>query len=324
MLVNGKWTADWQPVQKADDQGRFVRQVSSFRNWITPDGSAGPTGTGGFAAEAGRYRLYVALICPWASRTLMARKLKGLDGLIPVTVVNPVMGTQGWEFGGYDGAEEDPLFGARHLHEIYTRAEQQFTGRATVPVLWDMKRDAMVNNESADILRMFDTAFEGLAPSDLRLYPAALAGEIDALNAQVYDRLNNGVYKAGFASSQQAYDEAVAGVFEMLDHLEDRLTGDYIFGGALTESDIRIFVTLIRFDAAYHGLFKTNRRQIADYPRLWAYMRRILALPGVRETVNMDHITRGYYSIKALNPSRIRPIGPAHIEAALRETAAGI
>ncbi|EGJ19849.1 glutathione S-transferase [Cereibacter sphaeroides WS8N] len=324
MLVNGKWTADWQPVQKADDQGRFVRQVSSFRNWITPDGSAGPTGTGGFAAEAGRYRLYVALICPWASRTLMARRLKGLEGLIPVTVVNPVMGTQGWEFGGHDDAEEDPLFGARHLHEIYTRAEPQFTGRATVPVLWDMKRDAMVNNESADILRMFDTAFEGLAPSDLRLYPAALAGEIDALNAQVYDRLNNGVYKAGFASSQQAYDEAVAGVFEMLDHLEDRLTGDYIFGGALTESDIRIFVTLIRFDAAYHGLFKTNRRQIADYPRLWAYMRRILALPGVRETVNMDHITRGYYSIKALNPSRIRPVGPAHIEAALRETAAGI
>ncbi|AZB57022.1 glutathione S-transferase family protein [Cereibacter sphaeroides] len=324
MLVNGKWTADWQPVQKADDQGRFVRQVSSFRNWITPDGSAGPTGTGGFAAEAGRYRLYVALICPWASRTLMARRLKGLEGLIPVTVVNPVMGTQGWEFGGYDDAEEDPLFGARHLHEIYTRAEPQFTGRATVPVLWDMKRDAMVNNESADILRMFDTAFEGLAPSDLRLYPAALAGEIDALNAQVYDRLNNGVYKAGFASSQQAYDEAVAGVFEMLDHLEDRLTGDYIFGGALTETDIRTFVTLIRFDAAYHGLFKTNRRQIADYPRLWAYMRRILALPGVRETVNMDHITRGYYSIKALNPSRIRPVGPAHIEAALRETAAGI
>lgn len=324
MLVNGKWTADWQPVQKADDQGRFVRQVSSFRNWITPDGSAGPTGTGGFAAEAGRYRLYVALICPWASRTLMARRLKGLDGLIPVTVVNPVMGTQGWEFGGHDGAEEDPLFGARHLHEIYTRAEPQFTGRATVPVLWDMKRDAMVSNESADILRMFDTAFEGLAPSDLRLYPAALAGEIDTLNAQVYDRLNNGVYKAGFASSQQAYDEAVADVFEMLDHLEGRLTGDYIFGGALTETDIRIFVTLIRFDAAYHGLFKTNRRQIADYPRLWAYMRRILALPGVRETVNMDHITRGYYSIKALNPSRIRPVGPAHIEAALRETAAGI
>ncbi|ABA80737.1 glutathione S-transferase family protein [Rhodobacter sphaeroides] len=324
MLVNGKWTADWQPVQKADDHGRFVRQVSSFRNWITPDGSAGPTGTGGFAAEAGRYRLYVALICPWASRTLMARRLKGLDGLIPVTVVNPVMGTQGWEFGGHDDAEEDPLFGARHLHEIYTRAEPQFTGRATVPVLWDMKRDAMVNNESADILRMFDTAFEGLAPSDLRLYPAALAGEIDALNAQVYDRLNNGVYKAGFASTQEAYDEAVAGVFEMLDHLEYRLTGDYIFGGALTETDIRIFVTLIRFDAAYHGLFKTNRRQIADYPRLWAYMRRILARPGVRETVNMDHITRGYYSIKALNPSRIRPVGPAHIEAALRETAAGI
>lgn len=318
MLVNGKWTSDWQPVQKADAKGRFVRQVSSFRNWITPDGSAGPTGSGGFGAEAGRYRLYVALICPWASRTLIARKLKGLEALIPVTVVNPVMESQGWEFGGYPGADKDPLFGATYMHELYTRADPDFTGRATVPVLWDMKRNVMVNNESADILRMFDTAFEALAPSDLRLYPQALAPEIDALNAEVYDRLNNGVYKAGFASSQEAYDEAVAGVFDTLDALEDRLTDDFIFGDRLTETDIRIFVTLIRFDAAYHGLFKTNRRQIADYPKLSAYMLRILALPGVRETVNMDHITRGYYAIKALNPSRIRPTGPAHIEEALR------
>ena len=313
MLVDGRWMEDWQPVQKADGKGRFVRQVSSFRNWITPDGSAGPTGEGGFAAEAGRYRLYVAFICPWASRTLIARKLKGLEALIPVTVVNPVLSDQGWQFGGYPGAQDDPLFGAAYLHQLYTRADPHFTGRATVPVLWDMHRNVMVNNESADILRMFDTAFETLAPSDLRLYPSDLAAQIDALNAQVYEPLNNGVYKAGFASSQQAYDEAVQGVFETLDMLESRLTGAYLLGERLTEADIRTFVTLIRFDAAYHGLFKTNLRQIADYPRLQAYMERILALPGVRETVNMDHITRGYYAIKALNPSRIRPVGPDHI-----------
>ena len=317
MLVDGKWIENWQPVQKADEKGRFVRQVSSFRNWITPDGSAGPTGEGGFEAEPGRYRLYVALICPWASRTLIARKLKGLDKVIPVTVVNPVISAQGWQFGGYDGAQDDPLFGARYMHEIYTRAEPHFTGRATVPVLWDMKRNVMVNNESADILRMFDTAFERLVPSDLRLYPADLAAEIDALNPVIYDKLNNGVYKAGFASSQEAYDEAVAGVFDTLNMLEDRLTGDYLFGDRLTETDIRTFVTLIRFDAAYHGLFKTNLRQIADYPRLSAFQQRILDLPGVRETVNMDHITRGYYSIKALNPTGIRPVGPAHVARAL-------
>ncbi|MDU8945746.1 glutathione S-transferase family protein [Ovoidimarina sediminis] len=317
MLVNGTWTEDWQPVQKADAKGRFLRQVSSFRNWITPDGSAGPTGNAGFPAEPGRYRLYVALICPWASRTLIARKLKGLDALIPVTVVNPVLGDRGWEFGGYDGADDDPLFGARHIHELYTRADPRFTGRATVPVLWDMKRNVLVNNESADILRMFDTAFERRAPSDLRLYPRDLAPEIDALNAEIYETLNNGVYKAGFAGTQEAYDEAVDGVFATLDRLEARLTGDYLFGDRLTETDIRTFVTLIRFDAAYHGIFKTNRRQIADYPRLSAYMLRILSLPGMRETVNMDHITRGYYAIKALNPTRIRPTGPKHVMDAL-------
>lgn len=317
MLVDGKWVKAWQPVQKADEKGRFVRQISSFRNWITPDGSAGPTGEGGFAAEPGRYRLYVALICPWASRTLIARKLKGLEAMIPVTVVNPTLSDEGWAFGGYPGADADPLFGARYLHEIYTRADPHVTGRATVPVLWDMKRDRLVNNESADILRMLDTAFEGLVPSDLRLYPADLAEEIDALNARIYDRLNNGVYKAGFAVTQEAYDEAVAGVFEMLDALEARLDGDYLFGDRLTETDIRTFVSLIRFDAAYHGLFKTNRRQIADYPRLSAYLERMLRLPGVIDTVNMDHITRGYYSIKALNPNGIRPVGPAHVEALL-------
>ena len=314
MLQNGKWMEDWQPVQKADEKGRFVRQVSGFRNWITPDGRPGPTGEGGFAAEPGRYRLYVALICPWASRTLIARTLKGLDKVIPVTVVNPTLTAQGWQFGGYPGADEDPLFGARYMHELYTRADAVYTGRATVPVLWDMKRDVMVNNESADILRMFDTAFEQIVPSDLRLYPDDLAADIDALIPRIYNMLNNGVYKAGFATSQEAHDEAVTDVFAMLDELEERLTGDFLFGDRLTETDIRTFVTLIRFDAAYHGLFKTNRKQIKDYPRLSAYMERILAIPGVAGTVNMDHITRGYYSIKALNPNGIRPTGPEHID----------
>ena len=322
MLVNGKWVENWQPVQKADEQGRFVRQVSEFRNWITPDGRPGPTGEGGF--EAGRYRLYVALICPWASRTLIARRLKGLADLIPVTVVNPTLTDQGWRFGGYPGADEDPLYGSSYMHELYSRADPHISGRATVPVLWDMKRGVMVNNESADIVRMFDTAFEAIAPSDLRLYPAALADEIDVLNRQIYESLNNGVYKAGFASSQEAYDEAVDGVFAMLDQLEARLGDDrpYLFGDELTETDIRAFVTLIRFDAAYHGLFKTNRRQIADYPHLSAHMERVLRLPGVAETVNMDHITRGYYSIKALNPTGIRPAGPAHVRRLLDVVAA--
>ncbi|WP_172293237.1 glutathione S-transferase family protein [Pseudoruegeria sp. HB172150] len=321
MLVDGKWTEDWQPVQKADEKGRFVRQVSSFRNWITPDGSAGPTGGSGFKAEPNRYRLYVALICPWASRTLVARKLKGLENLIPVTVVNPVLDKQGWSFGGYPGADTDPLHDAPHLHELYTRADPHVSGRATVPVLWDTKRDTIVNNESADILRMFDTAFEELAPSEVRLYPQDIGADIDALNKQIYDQLNNGVYKAGFAITQEAYDEAVDGVFALLDMLENRLSGDFLFGDRLTETDVRLFVTLIRFDAAYHGIFKCDRRQIADYPRLSAHLERMISLPGVRETVNMDHITRGYYSIKALNPNGIRPTGPAHIDALLKAAA---
>lgn len=323
MLVDGKWVANWQPVQAADGKGRFIRQTSQFRNWITPDGSPGPTGQGGFKAEAGRYRLYVALICPWASRTLMARSLKGLTDLIPVTVVNPTLTDEGWQFGGYPGADEDPLFQSRYMHQIYTRADPHYSGRATVPVLWDMRQNVMVSNESADILRMLDTAFEHLVPSTIRLYPAEIGVQIDALNETIYHQLNNGVYKAGFASSQEAYDEAVAGVFQMLDQLEARLTGEFLFGAQLTETDIRTFVTLIRFDAAYHGLFKTNLRQIADYPRLSAYMARILALPGVRETVNLDHITRGYYSIKALNPTGIRPVGPDHVARLLDGLPAG-
>ncbi|MBL8561697.1 MAG: glutathione S-transferase C-terminal domain-containing protein [Gemmobacter sp.] len=317
MLVNGVWTADWDPVQKADAQGRFVRQTSSFRNWITPDGAAGPTGEGGFKAEAGRYRLYVAYICPWACRTLMARALKGLQDIVPVTVVNPRLSDQGWQFGGYEGADEDPVFGARYLHEIYTKADPIYTGRATVPVLWDMQRNVMVNNESADILRMFDSAFDSIAPATPRLCPPDLAPQIEGFAPRLYDLFNNGVYKAGFASTQAAYDEAVAGVFTQLDELEAMLEGEFLLGNRLTELDIRAFVTAIRFDAAYHGLFKTNLRRVADYPRISAWMAHMLRQPCIRETVNMDHIIAGYYSIKALNPKGIRPAPPAHVSALL-------
>ncbi|MEM9499192.1 MAG: glutathione S-transferase C-terminal domain-containing protein [Pseudomonadota bacterium] len=316
MLVDGKWMENWTPVQDKDDEGRFVRQVSSFRNWITPDGAPGPTGTGGFKAEAGRYRLYVALICPWASRTLIARKLKRLDDVLPATVVEPFLTDQGWGFGDFPGSDQDPLFGASYMHELYTRADPHFTGRATVPILWDTKTDTIVNNESADILRMLDSAFDGLVQTTPTLYPAAHAEEIDALAPWLYDTLNNGVYKAGFASSQFAYEEALAGVFETLEALEERFSDgrDWLVGGQLTEADLRLFVTLIRFDAAYHGLFKTNLKRIANYPHLQAFTERMLAVPRVAETVSIAHIKAGYYSIKALNPNGIIAKGPAYVD----------
>jgi putative glutathione S-transferase len=311
MLVNGKWVANWQPVQAKDEKGGFVRQQSGFRNWVTPDGSAGPTGVAGFMAEAGRYHLYVALICPWASRTLMARKLKGLEAAVSVSVVEPALTDQGWRFGDYPGSTPDPLHGASFMHELYTHADPQVSGRATVPVLWDKQTDTMVSNESADIVRMFNSGFGGLA-SGPDLYPVDLRDEIDDLNDHIYPRLNNGVYRAGFATTQAAYAEAFAEVFGCLDELETRLSDGraYLFGDRFTETDIRAFVTLVRFDAAYHGLFKCNLRRIADYPGLQAYMLRILARPGVRETVNIDHIKQGYYSVKALNPVGLVPVGP--------------
>ncbi len=306
MLVNGKWSANWQPVQAKDEKGGFVRQTSSFRNWVTPDGSAGPTGEAGFKAERGRYHLYVALICPWASRTLIGRTLKGLEEVISVSIVEPEIGDQGWRF-----ASPDPVNGASFMHEIYTKADPQISGRATVPVLWDKQKNTIVNNESADILRMLNAGFGTLASDAFDLYPEALRSEIDALNDYIYPRLNNGVYRAGFATTQIAYDEAFKDVFEALDTLEDRLEGkSFLLGEQSTETDIRAFVTLVRFDAAYHGLFKTNLRRIADYPNLQAYMLRVLDIPGVRETVNIDHIKRGYYSIKSLNPNGVVPKGP--------------
>jgi len=307
VLVNGTWTADWQPVQAKDAKGGFVRQVSEFRDWVTPDGVPGPEGRRAFPAEAGRYHLYVALICPWASRTLIARKLKGLEAVIPVTVVDPELGDQGWRFG----AEADPLEGAAFLHQLYTRADPAYTGRATVPVLWDRQRRTIVNNESADILRILNSGFGALA-SGPDLCPADLADAIDALNERIYPRLNNGVYRAGFATTQTAYEEAFAEVFAMLDELEERLAagGPFLLGERFTETDIRLFVTLVRFDAAYHGLFKCNLRRLADYAELSAYLARVLALTGVAGTVSIDHIKRGYYSIKALNPNGIVPVGP--------------
>jgi glutathionyl-hydroquinone reductase len=311
VLVNGKWTTDWHPVQAKDEKGGFVRQVSGFRNWITPEGDAGPAGQGGFAAEAGRYHLYVALICPWASRTLIARKLKHLDDAISVSVVEPALSEQGWRFGSYPGADRDEVNGAAYLHEIYTKADPGYSGRATVPVLWDKARSTIVNNESADIVRMLNAGFGRLAGGTIDLYPHGLRADIDALNERIYPRLNNGVYRAGFATTQVAYEEAFAEVFGMLDELEKRLDGGpFLFGERFTEADIRLFVTLIRFDAAYHGLFKCNLRRIADYPNLSAYLRRVLAVPGIRDTVDMDHIKCGYYSIKALNPTGIVPVGP--------------
>lgn len=312
MLVNGKWTADWQPVQATDAKGGFVRQTSGFRNWVTVDGEPGPTGTGGFKAEAGRYHLYVALICPWASRTLIGRKLKGLEDVISVSVVEPALTDFGWRFGDFPGADRDTVNGATYLHEIYTKADPTYTGRATVPVLWDKKTNTMVNNESADILRMMNSGFGALARNAIDLYPEALRDEIEALNAAIYPALNNGVYRAGFATTQIAYEEAFADVFRMLDTLDAKLSDGraYLTGEQLTEADIRLFVTLVRFDAAYHGLFKCNLRRLVDYVALSAYMLRILGLPGVRETVDIRHIKHGYYSIKALNPNGIVPVGP--------------
>ena len=312
MLVDGKWMEDWQPVQAKDEQGGFVRQISGFRNWVTPDGNAGPTGEAGFKAEAGRYHLYVAFICPWASRTLIARKLKGLEDVITVSVVEPALTNQGWRFGDYPGSDRDVLNGATYMHEIYTKADPHYTGRATVPVLWDKHKQTIVNNESADILRILNSGFGSLARTDIDLYPEQLHTEINALNERIYPRLNNGVYRAGFATTQIAYDEAFRDVFGMLDELEYGLAGQgpFLFGDSFTETDIRLFVTLVRFDAAYYGLFKCNLRRLVDYPALSMWLTRVLEIPGIRETVNIDHIKRGYYSIKALNPTGIVPLGP--------------
>mgnify|MGYP001351671151 CR=1 FL=1 len=306
MLVNGTWTDKWDPVQSKDEDGRFVRLSATFREQEV-------------VHERGRYQLYTALICPWAHRTLITRKLKGLEAYVDLAVVEPALTDFGWKFAGPDSAftesTPDPINGAAYMHELYTRAEPTFTGRATVPVLWDKVTNTAVNNESADIVRIFNSGFNGAESvnSSLNLRPESLEAEIDALNAHMYDTLNNGVYKSGFAQSQKAYEEAVGGVFATLNMLEDRLKDGrpYLFGDRLTESDIRLYVTLIRFDAAYHGIFKCNHKRIADYAHLQPYMERLYAQPAFASTTNIDHIKAGYYSIKALNPAGIIPTGPA-------------
>ncbi len=315
MLVDGKWQDDWQMGKRTDSQGHYIRQESTFRHWVTSDGAAGPTGESGFKAEPGRYHLYIALVCPWACRALLYRKLKKLEDVISLSISIPEFTDQGWAFGGdYPGSIPDPLYNIQYVHELYTRADPDLTGRPTVPVLWDKAQDTMVNNESADIIRMFNSAFDAFGDASVDFYPEALRTEIDALNDRIYGALNNGVYQTGFATSQEAYDEAVAAVFNCLDDLERMLEGQsYLLGERLTETDWRAFVTLIRFDLAYHGLFKCNLRRLTDYPNLSAYLKRLYDVPGVAETVDFDHIKRTYYSIKKVNPSRIFPKGPDKI-----------
>lgn len=316
MLVDGKWTKDWEPVQAEDEKGGFVRQASSFRHWVTSDGSAGPTGNRGFRAEPGRYHLYVSYGCPWACRALAVRKLRKLDDAISVSVVEPALTDFGWRFGDTLGSDEDPHLGAKFLHEHYTHSDPHYTGQVTVPVLWDKETSSIVNNESADILRMLNDAFREVGDAEVDLQPADLVDAIAAMNEKIYDTVNNGVYRAGFATTQQAYEEAVLELFETLDELERGLVqgGPYLLGDRLTESDIRLFVTLVRFDVAYHGIFKCNIRRIADYPQLSRHTAHVYALPGVAETVRLDHIKASYYSIRALNPSGIVPVGPVNLD----------
>ncbi|MCU4178758.1 glutathione S-transferase family protein [Bosea sp. BH3] len=310
LLVDGRWQDQWYDTAKSG--GRFVRSESAFRNWVTADGSAGPSGKGGFRAQPGRYHLYVSLACPWAHRTLIFRKLKGLEDAISVSVVHWLMAENGWTFAPGEGVVPDPFGGAHFLHEIYTRADPQYSGRVTVPVLWDRQEGTIVSNESSEIIRMLNAAFDGVGAKPGDYYPEALRPEIDALNERIYGTVNNGVYKAGFATTQDAYEEALKPLFETLDWLEERLgSRRYLTGGSLTEADWRLFTTLIRFDPVYVGHFKCNIRRIADYPRLSAYLRALYHVEGVAETVNFAHIKGHYYeSHRTINPTGIVPVGP--------------
>jgi putative glutathione S-transferase len=310
LLIDGIWPDKWH--DSAATGGRFVRKDSQFRNWITPDGAPGPTGHGGFPAAAGRYHLYVSLACPWAHRTLIFRKLKRLENLISLSVVHWFMGQEGWNFAPGEGVVPDSIHGATRLYEVYCKAEPRYSGRVTVPVLWDRATGTIVNNESSEIIRMFNSAFDALGAAPEDYYPAAWREEIDALNARIYDTLNNGVYKAGFATTQAAYEEAVGPVFETLDWLEARLAHQrYLLGDTSSEADWRLFPTLLRFDPVYVGHFKCNRRRIADYPNLSGYLRDLFQHPGIAETVDIGHIKRHYYqSQTSVNPTGIVPVGP--------------
>lgn len=310
LLVDGVWHDTWYETEKTG--GRFERSKSQFRNWVTRDGAPGPSGEGGFEAEPGRYHLYVSYACPWAHRTLIFRTLKRLEDVISVSVVHHFMGENGWTFKAEDGATGDTLYGFDYLHQIYTKADPTYSGRVTVPVLWDKKRETIVSNESAEIIRMLNSAFDEWGDAALDLSPESLRGEIDDINALVYPAINNGVYRAGFATTQKAYEEAFGDLFDALDRIEDRLSRQrYLVGDRMTEADWRLFTTLVRFDAVYYSHFKCNLRRIADFENLSNYLRELYQVPGVADTVNMHHIKHHYYaSHETVNPTRIVPVGP--------------
>ncbi len=311
MLVEGRWTDQWYDTKSTG--GKFVRKDAGFRNWVTADGSAGPSGEAGFKAEAGRYHLYIGHACPWANRTAIFRKLKKLEDAISVSVVDHFMGSEGWTFNGEsDGSTVDHLQGFDRMYKVYSAAKADYTGRVTVPVLWDKQKATIVSNESSEIIRMFNSAFGAVTSDDQDFYPEALRPQIDELNERIYHTLNNGVYKCGFATTQEAYEEALHPLFDTLDFLEDHLSSQrYLAGSQITEADWRLFTTLVRFDPVYVGHFKCNMKRIADYPNLSNYTRELYQWPGVAETINMHHIKAHYYaSHETVNPTRIVPAGP--------------
>lgn len=312
LLVDGVWKDQWYDTDKTG--GKFEREAARFRNWVTVDGAPGPAGQGGFKAESGRYHLYVSMACPWAHRTLIFRKLKGLESHVSVSVVHPDMVENGWEFSPGNECHRDHLFDSHFLHEIYTKAAPDYTGRVTVPTLWDTRKETIVSNESADIIRMFNSEFDGLdsVRTDLDFYPEPLRDEIERVNERVYHTVNNGVYKAGFATAQDKYETAYEELFDSLDWLDDRLSSQrYLVGDQLSEADWRLFTTLIRFDAVYFSHFKCNRQRIADYPNLAGYLKDLYQVPGVSETVDIEQIKRHYYvSQRTINPTQIVPVGP--------------
>ena len=310
MLVDGKWHDVWYDTKAS--KGRFVRSEAQFRNWVTSDGSPGPSGKGGFRAEPGRYHLYVSHACPWAHRTLIFRKLKGLEPMIGLSAVNSFMGAEGWTFEPGPGVIADSINGAKRVYEVYLAADSNYSGRATVPILWDKQRNTIASNESKEIIRMFNSAFDEAGATGPDFYPEPLRGEIDEINERIYHTVNNGVYKSGFATSREAYEEAVTAVFETLDMIEERLaTRRYLTGSAITEADWRLWTTLVRFDPVYFGHFKCNVRRIVDYPNLWGYTCDLYQQPGIAETVDIPYIKAHYYgSHESINPHRIVPVGP--------------
>lgn len=310
LLVDGKWQDKWYDTKSTG--GKFERKSSQFRSWITPDGSPGPTGKSGFAAEAGRYHLYISYACPWAHRTMIFRVLKGLEEMVSFSSVDWFMGDHGWTFKSDEQVVNDPLFDSEYAYELYTKADSAYTGRVTVPILWDKQTDTIVSNESSEIIRMFNSAFDGIGAKAGDYYPRALKDDIDEVNNRIYHTVNNGVYKCGFATTQSAYEEALYPLFESLDWLEERLSNQrYLLGDELTEADWRLFTTLVRFDPVYVGHFKCNVRRIVDYPNLWGYVRELYQMPGIENTINFSHIKQHYYkSHETINPTRIVPVGP--------------